>query len=362
MLNLRYKLSLVALIWVCAVIILGAYTRLTDAGLGCPDWPGCFGFLTVPTEASQISQAEANFPGTEVVAHKAWNEMVHRYFAGLLGLLIFAMFVLSVKAKQHVKLNALLLLTVGFQAVLGMWTVTMNLQPLVVMGHLLGGFTTFSLILVQVLRLRRERSIKEGELQDFSPALAVDSRLKLLLKTTFFVVVLQIALGGWTAANYASVACTSLPVCEPGWVEKFDLGQALSVPNGHADYEYGVFPYEARMTIHILHRFGAMLAFLALSGLIWMMIKHSQLRGFALLIGAVTVVQIALGISNVVFHLPLYVAVAHNFIGLLLLSSLTLVWYYVHAHDKLSSNVEMGASTMTSNQSPASDLATQQGA
>jgi heme a synthase len=348
MLNLRYKLSVVALIWVCVVIILGAYTRLTDAGLGCPDWPGCFGFLTVPTEVTQVAQAEANFPGIEVQAHKAWNEMIHRYFAGSLGLIIFAMFVLSIKAKQHVKLNTLMLFTVGFQAVLGAWTVTMNLMPLVVMGHLLGGFTTFTLILIQVLRLRRQRSVAAGELQDYAAPIAADSKLKALLKVTFAVVVLQIALGGWTAANYASVACTTLPVCEPGWVNKFDLGQALSIPNGHADYEYGVFPYEARMTIHILHRFGALLATIAIVSLILVMLKHAQLRGYAIMIGAVTLLQIALGISNVVFHLPLYVAVAHNFVGLLLLSSLTLVWYYLHVHDQLSSHVEVGGQSAPS--------------
>lgn len=339
MLEIRYKLTQVALALVCVVIILGAYTRLTDAGLGCPDWPGCYGFLTVPTGAEEVAIAEQAYPERPVEAFKARNEMVHRYFAGTLGLLILLLWSLSLRAKQQVKLTTLMLATVTFQAVLGMWTVTMNLMPLVVMGHLLGGFTTFCLILILALRLRHQIRIKQDKLAEHSEQLANDKRLPVVIKAAAAVVILQIALGGWTAANYAAVACTDLPICEPGWQQKFDIKQALSVPTGYADYEYGVFPFEARMSIHVLHRFGAIVATLTLALLVMMMVKHAKLRPFALSITVLTLMQITLGVSNVVFHLPLYVAVAHNFVGLLLLGSVILSWFYLHKHNHLTSPV-----------------------
>lgn len=340
MLNLRYRLSILSLLLVCVVIVLGAYTRLTDAGLGCPDWPGCYGFLTVPTEAAHIEVAETAYPERPVEYHKARNEMVHRYFAGGLGMLVLVMFILSALAKQHVKLTGLLLVTVGFQAVLGMLTVTMNLMPLVVMGHLLGGFTTFCLILLLTLKLRTEWLNQSDILHDVPESVNVSAGLKGLVKVTFLLVVMQIALGGWTAANYAAVACTDLPICEPGWQQKFDLSSALSVPTGYGDYEFGVFPFEARMTIHVLHRFGAMVVTASILFLLVLLFRQTQLRPFGIVITAITIAQIALGISNVVFHLPLYVAVAHNFVGLLLLASLLTLWHYTARQYKLHQQLE----------------------
>ncbi|GAA0305953.1 COX15/CtaA family protein [Psychrosphaera haliotis] len=340
MLNFRYRLSILSLLLVCVVIILGAYTRLTDAGLGCPDWPGCYGFLTVPTEVEHIELAESAYPERPVEYHKARNEMVHRYFAGGLGMLVFVMFILNVMARQHLKLSGLLLVTVGFQAVLGMWTVTMNLMPLVVMGHLLGGFTTFCLILLLTLKLRTQSLNQSDILHGVPESVNVSSKLKLVIKASFLLVVLQIALGGWTAANYAAVACTDLPICEPGWQQKFDIGSALSVPTGYEDYEFGVFPYEARMTIHVLHRVGAMVVTASILMLLYLLFRQTQLRPFGIVIMAITTTQIALGISNVVFHLPLYVAVSHNFVGLLLLASLLVLWHYVSRQQKLHQQIE----------------------
>lgn len=315
-----YKLSTAAILVTAVVIILGAYTRLTDAGLGCPDWPGCYGFLTVPTAEADIVKAEQAFPERPVEAQKAWNEMIHRYFAGSLGLMILAIFILSLKAKQAMLLPSILLATVTFQAVLGMWTVTMNLQPLVVMGHLLGGFTTFSLLLLLAFKLRRQLQPHWVSNMSFSFSKPIHN----MLKVSLVVLVLQIALGGWTASNYAAVACIQLPVCEDGWQQKFDLSQALSVPTGYADYEYGVFPYEARMTIHILHRFGALITTLVLLTVIIALWRQPSFgnRRFAILLFGGLSVQVLLGLSNVVFHLPLYVAVAHNFVAAFLLLSL----------------------------------------
>jgi len=319
MLRSLYKLTITALLVTCVVIILGAYTRLTDAGLGCPDWPGCYGFLTVPTTVSDVATAEQAFPERPVEVHKAWNEMIHRYFAGSLGLMILAIFIMSIRAKQAMLLPSILLGVVTFQALLGMWTVTMNLQPLVVMGHLLGGFTTFSLLLLYAFKLRRQLNphwVSNISFQFNKP-------IHTVIKASLLVLVLQIALGGWTASNYAAVACIQLPVCEDGWQQKFDLKQALSVPTGYADYEYGVFPYEARMTIHILHRFGALvttLIFLTLIVMLWRQPSYGN-RQFAMLLLGVLSLQVALGLSNVMFHLPLFVAVAHNFVAACLLLS-----------------------------------------
>lgn len=347
MLQIRYRLTQIALVLVSVVVILGAFTRLTDAGLGCPDWPGCYGFLTVPTGVEEVAIAEQAFPERPVEAAKARNEMVHRYFAGSLGFLVLLIWTLSLRAKQHTKLATFLLATVTFQAVLGMWTVTMNLMPLVVMGHLLGGFTTFCLILLLFLRLRTQVLLAREYIQDQPAPLKGDRFLLGMIKGATLVLVLQIALGGWTAANYAAVACTDLPICEPGWQDKFDLKQALSVPTGHADYEFGVFPFEARMSIHVLHRFGALFATSVIVLLLIRMWRHHSLRPLALGLGSLTVIQISLGVSNVVFHLPLAIAVAHNFVGLLLLATLVIAWYQVQSRRKASLSIHLSSSSQS---------------
>ena len=318
--QLTYRLNLAAIILAAAVVILGAYTRLTDAGLGCPDWPGCYGFLTVPVKADDVIQAQQAFPERPVETHKAWNEMVHRYFAGSLGLLIAVIWAFCLKQRQQVVLSSALLITVCFQAILGMWTVTMNLMPLVVMGHLLGGFTTFCLLVLLALNLRR--SIHASSIS-WSPS-AHCHKFYSYSKWVLLVLVLQIALGGWTASNYAAVVCTELPICEGDWQSKFDFARAFSVPTGYSTYEYGVFPYEARMTIHIMHRLGAVITILTVLAFAWVLTrsKSTRLRGYSIALSTIVAIQFALGISNVVLQLPLMIAVAHNFVALCLLACL----------------------------------------
>lgn len=313
------KINLFAILLAAVVVILGAYTRLTDAGLGCPDWPGCYGFLSVPQHVDDIAHAETLFPDRPVEAHKAWNEMVHRYFAGTLGLVILIMFIIAHKEKQFTVIPTLLLVLVIFQAALGMWTVTMNLMPLVVMGHLLGGFTIFCLL---VVNLRQMQSRENGGI--ISPPSSECYSYSKFASFAFVVLIIQIALGGWTAANYAAVACTQLPICEGDWVQRLDFSHAFSIPTGHESYEYGVFPYEARMTIHVTHRIWALVTVCSLLILAWklMQSKSDYLKRFAVGLVGLTSLQFVLGISNVVFNLPLGVAVAHNFIALCLLSVL----------------------------------------
>ena len=326
-----YRLNLFAILLASVVVILGAYTRLTDAGLGCPDWPGCYGFLSVPTEHEEIKMATAVFPERPVEITKAWNEMIHRYFAGALGLVIGVMFLISLKFKKNTFLATVLLVTVCFQAVLGMWTVTMNLMPLVVMGHLLGGFATFCLLVLMALSTRRLLQLKTIQ---WSPSVNCHKYYS-VGRIAFLALVVQIALGGWTAANYAAVACTELPVCEGNWHERLDFNQAFSVPDDVTTYEYGALPYEARMTIHVLHRFGAVFVF---GCFVWLCVillqsRSTRLKHFSLLLSGLVVVQFSLGVANVVFQLPLAIAVAHNFVALCLLASLISLLFIVRNQD-----------------------------
>jgi heme a synthase len=302
-------LATLAIFLTMGVIILGAYTRLTDAGLGCPDWPGCYGFLKVPQLEHHIAAAQEAFPERTLVPHKAWNEMVHRYFAGSLGLLVATMFFSALLSRHSAKLlPATLLALVVFQAALGMWTVTLNLLPLVVMGHLLGGFILFSLLAVHWLHLHPQYQVQQPQL----PA------LKLFAVVALLVLLAQIALGGWTAANYAALACIDLPVCEAGWMQRLNIDEAFDLHLGHDDYEYGVMSAEARQTVHVFHRLGAVVTLLVLSGFLLQLWRRSTspiLKRLALAAGVLLLLQFSLGVLNVVLHLPLVNAVAHNFVA-----------------------------------------------
>ena len=316
------RLVQVALGLCFVVIVLGAFTRLTDAGLGCPDWPGCYGFLTVPQSEVRQTLAEQAFPGAPLDTQKAWHEMIHRYAAGTLGILVLAIAVTAIRRRaraathhQPFKLPLVLLFIIIWQAALGMWTVTMMLQPIIVMLHLLGGFTTFSLLYLLFLR-ERPFHLPGGD-----PGLR---EVKTLALFSLVVVVGQIALGGWVAANYAALACTELPVCEGPWVQRLDIGGAFSLPKA-ATYEFGVHSYAERMTMHVMHRLGALTTTLVL-GFLLVNLSHKAQSGLfkrtTFMIALLLLVQLALGVSNVVFSLPLAIAVAHNAVGALLLIAL----------------------------------------
>ncbi|MBU2427356.1 MAG: COX15/CtaA family protein [Gammaproteobacteria bacterium] len=327
--KLLRSLASVAIVLAMLVIVLGAYTRLTDAGLGCPDWPGCYGFLKVPQHEVHVAVAEARFPERPLEAHKAWNEMVHRYFAGSLGLLIAAIFFISWRQQRKIKLlPTVLVCLVVFQAALGMWTVTLNLFPLVVMGHLLGGFSLLTLLMIYRWQLTSPQHKPSSTL----PAQNGLARLGWLV-----VVILlgQIALGGWTSANYAAMACVELPVCQAGWSEQLRFGEAFDLHLGHDNYEYGVMSQQARQTIHIAHRFGALLTLLAVGGFIIRLLQSSAQTGMSRLpvvAGALLLLQFCLGIINVWWQLPLVNAVAHNFVAANLLMVLTLICVQLQQH------------------------------
>lgn len=325
-----------AVILACCVVALGAYTRLKDAGLGCPDWPGCYGFIAVPASEEAIAAANSAYPERPLEKEKAWAEMVHRYFASTLGFVIMVITFLSFKARKSnpnisVGLPLLLLGLVIFQGILGMWTVTLGLFPTVVMGHLLGGFTTLSLLFLLAL-------IVSGKVNP--PKLERANLLFGLTLGGIFILILQIALGGWTAANYAAAVCADLPICQSGWQEQINTEEAFKFwghnieHKGLSDYEYGHhLSGSAKITIHVAHRIGAMIttAYLALLlGWILFTYKPVWVKQIAGVTAAILVVQVGLGVSNVLFGLPLAVAVAHNGVAALLLLSLIWMGYSIH--------------------------------
>jgi cytochrome c oxidase assembly protein subunit 15 len=303
------------------VIVLGAYTRLTDAGLGCPDWPGCYGRLIVPQSEEQV--IEKHYLDQRALdPEKGWMEMIHRYFAGALGLMILALTVWAWRRRRHdpdqpVGLPTALLALVVFQAALGMWTVTLLLKPVIVMAHLLGGFATFSLLVLLALRTAPRR-----------PATPVRG-WRTASAAALLVLVTQIALGGWTSTNYAALSCLDFPTCQGSWVPDMDFDEAFVMWRGlGVNYEFGVLEHPARTAIHVTHRVGALVTFLVIGGLVLGLLRARQgLTGAALLIGGLLLVQIALGIGNVVLHLPLGVATAHNGVAALLLVSLVYLNY-----------------------------------
>lgn len=296
------------------VVVLGAYTRLADAGLGCPDWPGCYGNLGAPQTPAELRAAEALYPDAPVDVGKAWIEMVHRYFATALGALILGLAVLAVRAKGAAPraLPIGLLVLVLVQGAFGAWTVTLKLWPQVVTAHLLGGFATLALLWWLVLRL--------GAV----PVREAPAQFGRLCTLALAVLVVQVALGGWVTSNYAALACPDFPTCHGEWVppmdfrQGFDLFQAVG-PN----YLGGMLDSDARIAIQFAHRLGA-LAVLAVVGVLgW---RLATVKNFlAPWVLGLLAAQLALGVLNVLLALPLWVATAHNAGGALLLLALVTV-------------------------------------
>jgi heme a synthase len=287
------RLSLAGAALAATVVVLGAWVRLTDAGLGCPDWPGCYGHI--------YPQADHNFS-------KALHEMIHRYFATTLGTIILGLLAWAVwnrKARgQPLKAVALLFVLVCLQGALGALTVTLLLKPLIVTAHLLGGLCTLGILCWLSLNPeRRELSRRELVLRKFA-----------LLGVA--ALALQIALGGWTSSNYAAVACPDLPTCQQAWWPHMDFRDAFVLWRGlDIDYTGGVLANPARIAIHVTHRIGALALGLILifTGAATFVLAQSRALKVigALLVGAV-LLQIAIGISMVHFGMPLALATMHN--------------------------------------------------
>lgn len=374
-----FRLSCLAVVVAAVVVILGAFTRLVDAGLGCPDWPTCYGHVWVPNSESEIATANEAFSHAPVETDKTWPEQIHRIFASHLGLIILAIFFFAWRARQNTtpwvsvvtllsalvggtvarvvvgdgldplllvlvaayflnlmritrqssltqtagsdavtpfKLPALLAGLVILQGLFGMWTVTLNLWPQVVTAHLMGGFTTLALIWLLIQRTGNYHWVMDSATVNKIVA------IKPIALVGLVVVILQIALGGWTTSNYAALACADFPKCHNTWLPETDFIQGFNfMQHVGPNYLGGVMDNAARTAIHFSHRLGALLTLIVMSVLVIKLatISHPYARRWAVIIALGTGLQIALGISNVVLALPLVIAVAHNAGGAILL-------------------------------------------
>ncbi len=356
------RIAAFAAVFAFGVIVFGAFVRLSDAGLSCPDWPTCYGKATWPGHAQDIARANEAFPDRPFETHKAWREQVHRMLAGTLGVLVLVLAVTAAWRRRPLlgllaaaalaaalgvflyirhsytasgvlsaiaialplvaalrldrpapwRVAVAVLAVVVFQAMLGMWTVTLLLKPIVVMGHLLGGLLTFSLLSYVALALTSSQAPVPAQRQ-IMPAVVIG----------LVLLACQIALGGWTSANYAAFACGfDFPHCQGQWWPPTDFREGFVLWRGiGVNYEGGVLDAPARAAIQIAHRIGAVVVFCWLAWLAWRLWR-ARLRTHAIAIGVLLLVQGALGIGNVKLGLPLPVATAHNGVAALLLFAL----------------------------------------
>lgn len=287
------RLALAGAVLAFAVVVLGAWVRLTDAGLGCPDWPGCYGHIYPQ-------------PGGEV--DKAWHEMVHRYVAGTLIVIITGLLVWAVVRRgdrgQPLLPVALLFVVVCLQGTLGALTVTLLLKPLIVTGHLFGGLTTLALLAWLSIAPRRD------------PLSAQETGLRKFALAACAILCVQLFLGGWTSTNYAAIACPDFPTCQRSWWPRMDFRDAFVLQHGLGiDYEGGVLANPARMAIHFTHRLGAVVAgsvLLALSLLTLSRARHPRLAAAGVAVAAAVLLQISIGIATVHYGVPLPLATLHN--------------------------------------------------
>lgn len=311
------RLALAGVVLTLIVVVLGAWVRLSAAGLGCPDWPGCYGHLTAEQAAQNVDTINQAFPHRPFEYHKAVKEMVHRYFASTLGLLILVLAGIAIANRkdpnQPVGLPIALVGLVIFQGLLGMWTVTLLLKPLIVVLHLLGGLATLSVLAWLAIDPERRTRVRD------------ETGIRRLALTGLIVLVLQIALGGWTSSNYAALACPDFPTCQNVAWPDMDIKDAFVLWRGLGiDYEGGVLDHPARVAIHFIHRLGAAVTALVLgllALLAWRKGRNTSVRIAGAIVGAVLILQLILGPLMVVRALPLLLATAHNGVAALLLLS-----------------------------------------
>ncbi len=315
------------LAWVTAfltfdLIVFGGFTRLTDSGLGCPDWPGCYAKANPFMAAPDIRGAEAAMPSGPVTMGKAWIEMIHRYLAMAVGVLIITMLVLSLKRRWDARragavqsrpaypgLAAGLLLLVMLQGAFGAWTVTQKLQPIFVTAHLLLGMALLAFLVLHGLRLegRQPQSPRAAQRR---PGLAA---VRLLAAAALAVLVMQIALGGWVSANYAVLACTDFPTCQGVWLPAMDFTNGFHLWRALGKTADGGYLTVAALTaIHWVHRNFALLVFVVLGTVAWKIRQIDGLATTARILAALLIGQLVTGLVNVVFAWPLVAAVLHN--------------------------------------------------
>jgi len=313
-------LSFIGICMAFVVIALGAWTRLVDAGLGCPDWPGCYGFIVFPTNEAEIALAESRYPMFPYDINKAIPEVVHRYFAAALGLVAIFLVYFSFKNTKDRSIRGwsiFLLFFICCQGLFGYLTVSLKLLPIIVTTHLFGGFATLTLFYFLYLKSRNFEIFNQINIPN----------LKAIAGAAFMILILQIFLGVWTSTNYASLACADFPTCQGSYLPEMDFKSGFNLnqevgPN----YLYGLLDNPARVAIHYSHRVTAILVtilFLILMSRLW----FSNAAPLASTLGILLLTQITLGIINVVYVLPLYVAIAHNLVAACLLLALFTINY-----------------------------------
>ena len=305
------NVSLFGILFAFVVIALGAWTRLVDAGLGCPDWPGCYGFVFFPTTEAEVALAEQRYPAFPYEIDKAIPEVVHRYFAAALGLLAIFIVYLTHRTedKQNKRISIFLLIFICCQGLFGYLTVSLKLLPIIVTIHLFGGFATLTLLYFIYLKSRNFQILNQINI----------SHLKTIASVAMAVLIFQIFLGVWTSTNYASLACADFPTCQGSYLPEMDFKNGFNLnqevgPN----YLYGLLDNPARVAIHYSHRVSALIVtfiFLILMSRLW----FSDAAPLASTLGILLITQITLGIINVIYVLPLYVAIAHNLVAACLL-------------------------------------------
>lgn len=296
-------MALAALCLTFVVVVVGAYVRLSDAGLGCPDWPLCYG-KALP---AQIADGDA--------LARAWKEMGHRYLAGALGVLLLLLAFLSFKFRKSPGLASAIIALVIFQAALGKWTVTMLLKPAIVTAHLLGGMTILALLAWYVLLQGKHAAAPEARALRASAAAALA------------VLGIQIALGGWVSANYAALACLDLPLCRGQLMPPMDFANAFHVVRELGQTAEGaLLTNEALTAIHWTHRMFAILVLVVVG---WAALRALPiLRPMGIVLLVLLVLQFSLGVANVAFSLPLPLAAAHNAGAALLLLALVVLNFF----------------------------------
>jgi len=312
------RLALAGALLAAAVVVLGAWVRLTNAGLGCPDWPGCYGHM-YPNAGHVEPAAGSHFA-------KALHEMIHRYFATTLGMVITILLVWAVRYRrdrdQPLVAPALLFLVVCLQGALGALTVTLLLKPLIVTAHLLGGLTTLGLLWWLSLE-PGTRQLTEHE-----------SSLRKYAVVGLAALFLQIALGGWTSSNYAAVACPDFPTCQHSWWPPMDYRDAFVLWRGlDVDFEGGVLANPARVAIHFTHRLGAVAAgsiLIALGAIAALRATSRRLKFAGRLLVLAVALQISIGVATVRWGVPLPLAALHNagaaFLVISLVTLLRALW------------------------------------
>lgn len=318
--NLFKKITLLTSIMTFCLIVLGAYVRLADAGLGCPDWPGCFGTLTVPESQLAIEKAQLTFPDQIIENDKAWKEMAHRYVAGLLGLLILSIAYLAYKNKKSLKVNILvpfsLLGIIFFQATLGMLTVTLLLKPIIVSAHLIGGMITLAILTY----------LSYEHFSENSKLILKKSIIFYMARFGLILIFMQIFLGGWTSTNYAGLACTDFPTCHGQWIPDMDFKNGFNIFRNLGETSEGApISLNALHAIQWIHRVGAITIVIYFGFLSYALMKYKQLRFEGILLLIILATQFVIGVANVILHLPVVLAVSHNLTAALLVVIITII-------------------------------------